>query len=837
MSRAKKGSSKSASNSDNKSMSSSIIQLLWIGVLTGIILIGVTFLFISKAMLPDTSELENPKYDLATQIISKDGVEIGKAFTSNREWLQFDEINPHIINALVATEDERYFSHSGIDARSTARAFAFLGKKGGASTITQQLAKLFFTNRSRSFIKRSWQKLKEWVIAVEFEKRYTKEEIIAMYLNKYDFIYQSIGIATAAKTYFSKNQKDLNVNESAVLVGMLKSSNLFNPKSHPENSAKRKNVVLRQMAKNGYLTDAEYKKYASTNIDLNFKREAYYAGVAPYFRAELVKWTKDILSQPENMKPDGTKYNIYTDGLKIYTTIDSRIQKYAEESMQEHMAKLQERYFTIWKNKDPWTSNGYSSVSSDEKKQRDKYLQRDIRRSERFLKLRGAYLDKVSSKIYEQFPSARLNDNDMFRLHNAAEDRKYLKASVKRKLFSTDQAETYQQILDSPLWKELKTQWAKLRNESDKQFSTKQKVRVYDYKTGGEKTVTMTPLDSIKYHQQIMQMGSLTADAKTGEIRAWVGGVNHKRFQYDHVTSNRQVGSTFKPFIYSTAIIDQAMSPCTKLQDVKTCIVANESNFGLLEKWCPDNSNNKFTGDWLNLRTALQKSTNTISVQLMKEIGNVERVRDLVSNLGIDKRKIPSQPSICLGAAGLSVMDMTGAYTAFANNGTYSKPNFVTRIEDKDGKVIYGNVPEQKKAVNPAFNYVIVDLLKSVASPIANQVISPVAGKTGTTNDYRDGWFVGFTPNLVISTWVGGDKEFIRFTSISDGAGSKMARPMFVSLLQKIEKDNSLGYNYNLQFELPEKQIVELDCSKYEDIIQKDKEEVMIKDEVFDEEF
>ncbi len=836
MSQAKKTTSKS-SKSESNSTSNLIIQMLWIGALSGIILTGVIFLFISKALLPDTSELENPKYNFATQIISADGKVIGKAFTSNREPLAYKDVNPLIVKALVATEDERFFNHSGIDARGTFRAFAFLGKKGGASTITQQLAKLFFTDRSSSFIKRSWQKLKEWVIAVEFEKRYTKEEIIIMYLNKYDFLHQSIGISTAAKTYFGKNQKDLSLNEAAVLVGMFKNPSLFNPMSNPENSAKRRNVVLKQMKRNDFLTEEQYQKNSGLATELKFKREVYYDGPAPYFRAELVKWTKDILSDPKNTKPDGSKYNIFTDGLKIHTTIDSRIQAYAEESMRDHMAKLQERYFEVWKNNDPWTHNGSGSATSEEKKQRDRYLQSDIRNSERFLGLRTAYLEKVSSKIYQKFPSAKLNDSDIFRLHNASDDKKYLKVSVKSKMFSSEQAEVYQQILDSPLWIELKTQWTKLRNRADKEFDTKTSMSVYDYKTGGEKTVTITPLDSIKYHQQILQMGSLAVDAKTGSIKAWVGGVYHKRFQYDHITSNRQVGSTFKPFIYSTAIIDQAMSPCTKLQDVKTCIVANEANFGLMEMWCPANSTNKYSGEWMDLKTALKTSTNTISVQLMKEIGNVERVRDFVENLGIDKRKIPSQPSICLGTAGLSVTDMAGAYTAFANNGTYSEPNFVTRIEDKDGKVIYSSVPEQRKAVNPAFNYVIVDLLKAVADPIKSNFISPVAGKTGTTNDYRDGWFVGFTPNLVISTWVGGDKEFIRFTRIGDGAGSKMARPMFISLLQKIEKNQGLGYDYSLQFEVPEKQIVELDCSKYEDIINKDKSNVMTKDDVFDEDF
>jgi penicillin-binding protein 1A len=818
------------------------IQLIWLSVLSLIIFTGVVFLFISKVLIPDTSELENPKYDLATRIISADNQEIGKAFRYNREWLQFEEINPYIIDALVSTEDERYFDHSGIDARGTVRAVVFLGSRGGASTITQQLAKLFFTERSSFIVKRVWQKLKEWVIAVEFEKRYTKEEIIAMYLNKNDFIYQSIGIATAAKTYFGKDQKDLDVHESAILVGMLKNPVLFNPKINPEYAAKRKNVVMRQMVRNNKLSLEEYEELAKRPIELkNFRRSVYYDGPAPYFRAELIKSVKKILNDPKYSKPDGTKYDIYTDGLQIMTTIDSRIQDHAEKTMREHMASLQKKYFTVWYGRDPWKHNGSAVASLEEIKTRSNALSRDIRGSSRFKEMRKAYLGKVISEIYAAIPEARLSyDVDIFRLFNAEKDGTFLKAGVKKGQFSSKQAEAYQDILDSKFWPDLKKQWTALREASDKAFKQKVKMKVYDYETGNEKTVRMTPLDSIKYHQQMLQIGSLVLDAKTGEVKAWVGGVNHKYFQYDHVTSNRQVGSTFKPFVYATAIIDQAMSPCTKMQDIRTCIPAGDASFNLQSTWCPENSNEEYSGEWMDLRTALKKSTNTISVQLMKEIGNVNRVKNLVGNLGIDEDKIPGYPSICLGTPGLSVMDMAGAYTAFANNGTYSKPMFITRIIDKDGKVIYTSVPEQKKAINPGYNHVIVDLLKSVAEPIARKFKSQVAGKTGTTDDYRDGWFVGFTPELVISTWVGGEKEFVRFSNISDGQGGVMAMPMFVNLLKRIETDTELEYNVNATFEVPEKEIIELDCSKYDAIIQQDeknREKNNAESDEFDEEF
>ncbi len=813
------------------------VKMIWIGVLTFLILTGLIFLFISKFLLPDTSELERPKYDLATQVLSSDGKVIGKAYTQNREWLSFDEINPNLVNALVAVEDERFFEHSGIDIRGLGRAFFYFGKNGGASTITQQLAKQFFTKRSRTFVKRVWQKLKEWVIAVEFEKRYTKGEIIAMYLNKYDFIYESIGVATAAKTYFGKDQKDLTIDEAAVLVGMLKSPTLYNPKRNMERAVKRKGIVLNQMFRNKFITQGELDKLKQKPIDLsNFKRDVHYDNAAPYFNAELIKTVKKILNSGEISKPDGSKYNVYTDGLKIYSTLDSRIQEYANQSMRQHMAHQQEKYFKVWKNRDPWLYNNEGRASKQEIKDRERQLQRDIRSSERFKKLRTSYLSKVSNKIYDEIPGSTLSDTDIFRLFNAEKNSKFIATGAKKKQFSKEKAAMYQDILDSKYWSELKKQWQSLRARSKKVFNSPVSMKIYDYKTGNDKKVKLSPRDSIKYHQQILQIGSVVLDSKSGDVKAWVGGVKYKHFQYDHVTSNRQVGSTFKPFIYGTAIIDLALSPCSKFQDIKTCIPAGDPKFGLMKTWCPKNSNNIYSNELMTMRRALQKSTNTVSVQLIKEIGNVERVRDFVGNIGINKKRIPSAPSICLGTPALSVLDMAGSYTAFANNGTYSKPRLISRIEDKNGKIIYESVPEQKKAINPAFNFVIVDLLKSVVQGHQSRYNSTIAGKTGTTDDYRDGWFVGFTPNLIISTWVGGEREIVHFSRLGDGAGSQMARPMFFSLLSKIEKDNSLGYDYSLEFEEPTSPIVELDCSKYDDIIKQDSIQDSI-DEQFDEEF
>lgn len=804
-------------------------------LITGIIIVALLFFYISKALLPDTEELENPKYEIASQFISSDNEVFGKIFKYNRDWLNFKDINPKLINALVATEDERFFSHSGVDARGTARAIFYMGKKGGASTITQQLAKLFFTQRSASFVKRVWQKLKEWVIAIEFEKRYTKEEILAMYLNKSDFLYDAVGIGAAAKTYFGKDQKDLSVEEAAVLIGMLKNPRLYNPKINPQNSHNRRSAVMKQMVRNGLLTDEEYlnKRVKPINLD-NFKREVHYDGIAPYFRSELTKWLKNLLNEDQYRKPDGSKYNPYTDGLKIYTTIDTRIQKYAEQAMYEHMSQLQSRYFDRWKGKDFITYNADKTKSEGRKK----VLIQMMKDSDRYKLIRTRFMTQIFSDISNNLDGISLADNDIFRMFEEEKNQGHLKKLVKNKSITQAEADKCHLVLESEYWNGLKSQWNKMQKAVNTSFNTKTKMRVFSYNELGEKVVEMTPMDSIKYHLQHMQIGSVAVDPKTGSILAWVGGIGHKYFQYDHVNSNRQVGSTFKPFIYSTAIIENAMSPCYKVTDVQQCIPAHDPNFNLSSTWCPGNSNNKFSGQSFTLRQALKESKNSVSVFLMKEIGNVQSVKNFVGNLGIDKNKIPDYPSICLGTPELSAMDMACAYTAFANEGIVTRPFFVTRIEDKNGRVIYSAVPEQKKAINTAYNYVIVDMLKYVAKVIQGKFKSQIAGKTGTTNDYKDGWFIGFTPEIVISTWVGGDQEFIRFNTLPDGQGAVMARPFFEKLLQKIESDNLLGFGKNSVFMKPEEEMIEIDCSKYETTTIENNEEGKIKKSSdFDEDF
>lgn len=809
------------------------VQVLWIVVLTGLLFIGIMFFYIGNFLLPDTSELENPKYEIASQILASEGEELGKAFKFNREWLTFKEINPKVIDALIATEDERFYSHCGIDFRSTFRAFIFFGNKGGASTITQQLAKQFFTLRSNSFVKRSWQKLKEWVIAVEFEKRYTKEEIIAMYLNKYDFLYGAIGLSTAAKTYFGKNQKDLNYDEAAILIGMLKNPYIYNPKINPEKGKNRRAVVLNQIVKQGKLSKEQADKFAAKKIDMSsFNREVYYTGVAPYFRAEVIKYVKDLLEDSKYRKPDGSKYNIFMDGLKIHTSIDYKMQLHAEAAMKEHMAALQKKYFTVWKGRDPWTAG----ADAEQLLKRKNNLYENFRQSQKFKDLRAKYMTEIFSKVLDEFPEARLNDADIFRMYDAEKKVSILADYVKKGIITNEQSDMYQRIIKSAHWSAVKKQWNKLRTDADMIFTKVVPMKVYDYATGTEKTVQMSPKDSIKHHQMHMQIGSVGVDPKTGYVKTWVGGINHKYFQFDHVTSNRQVGSTFKPFIYGTAIIEQAMSPCFKVVDTKQCIPANDADFGLLTTWCPDNADGKYTGTALTLKEGLKESKNSISVYLMKQLGSVEAVKNFVANLGIDKKKIPNGPAICLGTPELSAYDLATAYTAFANNGVQSSPVFITHITDKNGKTIYTATPEQKKAINPSYNYVIVDMLQYVASVIQPKFKSRVAGKTGTTNNYKDGWYVGFTPNLVVSTWVGGDVEWIKFNTLADGQGAVMARPFFEKLLARIEKDSSIKFDEAEGFQIPLEKLVEVDCSKYEEINKPVKEEEKTKVDEFEEE-
>ena len=804
---------KRASKKKDLKWGSKALKWLWILAITGLLFVIALFVLVSFTKLPDIEELENPKSEYATLVYTSDMQELGRYFKFNRNWVTFEELSPNIVNALISTEDERFHRHSGIDVRGTIRAVAFMGKRGGASTITQQLAKLFFTHRSSNFVKRVWQKMKEWIIAIELEKRYTKEEILAMYLNKFDFLYDSYGISAAANTYFGKDQVDLDVEEAAMLVGMLKNPNLYNPKKFSDNAMTRRMVVMNQMKKNDFLTKSEYDSLKLLPIDMsNFKRQEDSEGLAPYFRSELTKWLKSILKEEKYQKPGGGSYNIYLDGLKIYTTIDAKVQRHAEHAVNDHMKVLQGRYFDVWKNRDPWNYG----ADKRGKKIRNESLNNLIRNSPRFKFYRKKILNGSIAKISEEVSNTRWWDIDVMRMMSEDKKAGHLAGLVSKEIISKNQSAVYREIMKGANWDELKNNWNKLQDDAKVAFNKKVKMTVFAYNAAGKKDTIMSPLDSIKYHRMHLQAGMLAVEPGTGHVKAWVGGIDHNYFQYDHVNSNRQVGSTFKPFIYSTAIFQQGISPCWKVQDQQYSIAPGDNNFGLIDKWEPSNADGKFTKENLTLYEGLRKSKNSVSVWLMKELGNVDVVRDLAGNMGVPKHKIPKQPSICLGSADLSLMDMTGAYSTFANNGVYNKPIFVTKIEDKNGKILYSAIPEQRTALPEDYNYVMVDMLKYAARAIHRKFESEVGGKTGTTNDYVDGWFMGITPDLVVGTWVGGEDPWIRFLSLLNGQGGRMARPCFENLLTKLEQDPTVDYDKTAKFNKPSNLQIEIDCQIYE---------------------
>ena len=593
----------SGSKPGDKAWYKKAISWIWKMVLLGLVFFYLVMILLSFDNLPTFEELENPKYNEASLILSHDGTEFGKFWNENRVFMRYDEINPTLIQGLIATEDLRYHSHSGIDFQAVARViFKTLlfqrESSGGGSTITQQLAKLLFDRpslRGRNPMVRAIMltriKLKEWLTAVKLEKSYTKEEIIAMYLNKFDFIYGANGIQAAARTYFGKDQSDLNASECATLIGMLKNPVLYNPKKFPQKSKNRRNTVLYLMRRADIITREDQERMASQEIDISgFNREAPDEGPAPYFRAELAKWAKNLFERPELRKPDGSKYNIYEDGLRFYTTIDLLYQKYAEGAAFQHMIDVQKRYNTVWKNKDPWTFEA-------DKRQKDirlKSLRNMIRETEQYQILWEQYFSKITGLISEDLGPTTLADYSIMRMLRQEKNNTYFSRALKSKELRKSQVESYNQIMSSSHWSNLKLVWKKFQEKVDADFNTKKDMIVYDFESGKDKIVTMSPLDSIKYHRRHLQIGSVALDPKTGFIKSWIGGTAFKFFKYDHVNSRRQVGSTFKPFVYSTAIAIGGISPCTEFQDIPYSIPAGDPNFGLPQAWSPGNARESF---------------------------------------------------------------------------------------------------------------------------------------------------------------------------------------------------------------------------------------------------
>ena len=729
----------------------------WMLVLGGFISVSLVFLLASWGVfgtLPTFEELENPEKNLATEVISSDGVTLGKYAFKNRTPVGFKDLPDNLVHALIATEDERFYEHSGIDFRGLARAIVKLGKGGGASTITQQLAKnLFNKGGSSSTLKRLTQKVKEYIVATKLERQYTKNEIIAMYLNTQGFLFNAIGIRSASRIYFGKEPKDLDVQESAILVAMLKNPRQFNPNREisKKKSLTRRNVVFAQMAKNEFISQEEKDSLQNLPLKINFTPESHNDGLATYFReylrGYLKKWVKN------NPKPNGESYNINRDGLKIYVTLDSRMQQYAQEAVQEHMANLQSYFF------------------------------------------------KEQQKN-ETAPFYDLEEEQIDGIYNRARKRSDRYRRMKKNGYSVKQI--------------------------DSAFNASTDMRVFSWNNQREVDTIMSPNDSITYYKSILRSGLLSIEPQTGHIKAWVGGINHKYFKYDHVKQGkRQVGSTFKPFVYATAINQLGLSPCEKFSNTPYTIP--KGRFGIPKAWTPKNSGEKYGGE-ISLKDALAKSINVISARLIDMV-TPENVVRLAKSAGIESR-VPKSPSIALGSVELSLMEMTGAYATFANKGMRVEPNMLLRIEDKNGTVLADFTPETKEVLSEESAYVVLELLKGVTTAGSGvrlrtsahyykdiitgfpyKFTNPIAGKTGTTQNHTDGWFMGVVPNLATGVWTGGEDRAVHFENIAEGQGATMSLPTWALFMKKVYADKSLNISEE-DFEKPEYVGIDTNCGK-----------------------
>jgi len=729
---------------------------IWLIILSPIFLIYLimsltAFGFFGE--LPTFSQLENPENNWATEIVSSDSVVLGKYFYENRSLVKKKQIPVHFINALLATEDIRYREHSGIDFRALVRAAIgvfFSSNSGGASTITQQLSKMLFTKKPASGFDRLKQKLKEWIISAQLERRYTKDEILVMYLNRFDWVNNAVGIKSASKVYFNKEVDSLSINESAMLVGMLKNPSLFNPNRRIEMTEKRRNIVLSQMRKYDFISDSVYNQLLPQPIKLDFKKESHTQGLAPYFREflrnKMKSWCK------ENYKSDGENYNLYTDGLKIYTTIDSRLQRFAEEATVVHMSSLQKDFYKHW------DGQPNAPFPEDfEPEQIELLLSQSMKRSDRYKRLKSYGVDK--DKIKEIFNK-----------------------KVPMSLFS----------------------W------------------------NGRIDTTLSPMDSLLYSKYFIHSGMMSMEPGSGHVKAYVGGINYENFQYDHVTQGkRQVGSTFKPFLYSLAI-QEGYSPCYEVPNVP--VVFDKYKWRLEKDWVPKNSGGEdLEGLTLTLKYGLANSINTITAYIMKQFGP-HAVVDLARKIGIQS-KILAVPSLCLGTFDLSVYEMVGAYSTFANKGVWVEPIFISRIEDKNGVIIEDFTPKSVEAMSEKTADIMVRLLQGVVdgvySPTAKKRTgtgirlrykygfkNEIGGKTGTTQNQSDGWFMGITPNLVTGVWAGCEDRSVHFRDIQNGQGANMALPIFAEYMQRVYSDTSVSKVFPEKFDISRTIDLSLECDE-----------------------
>jgi putative penicillin-binding protein 1A len=748
-------------------MRKKFIYFLWGTLILGILSSFLCFLAIWFGWIgymPPIEELQNPINRFATQIYSSDGKVIG-TWNQNRENrvnVSYSELSPHLVHALVATEDIRFYDHSGVDFIALGRALikrGLMGKAsaGGGSTITQQLAKQLYSETAHSTLERLLQKPIEWVIAIKLERNYTKEEIIALYLNYFDFLHNAVGIKTATNTYFSKEPKDLTVTEAAMLIGLCKNPSYFNPVRYPDRGRERRNVVLSQMEKAGYLSDTEYSQYSQEPITLNFHRADHKDGMATYFREFLrqymmakipevknypswnkrqyvidsITWVSDPLYGwcNKNFKKNGEPYNIYTDGLKVHTTIDSHMQQYAEDAVYRHLAKFLQPAF-----------------SKENKRKKN-----------------APFTEKLTSKQVRDILSRSINQSERYRT---------LKASG----FSEE--------------------------DIKKSFNTPTDMTVFTYH--GDIDTIMTPLDSIRYYKSFLRAGFVSMDPKNGYVKAYVGGIDFPHFQYDMATEGRrQVGSTIKPFLYSLAM-ENGFSPCDEAPNVQqTYVVAGQS-------WTPRNASRSRYGQMVTLKWGLAQSSNWISAYLMSKLNPFQFV-EMLHNFGIKNPDIHPSMALCLGPCEVSVCEMVSAYTTFANNGIRCSPIFVTKIEDNDGNVIATFQPRMNEVISEeSANKMLVELKGVVDGGTAGRLrykyhfTGEIGGKTGTTNRNSDAWFMGFTPQLVSGCWVGGEDRDIHFDSMSMGQGATMALPIWAYFMQKVYADKQLGYSQTIGFNLPE---------------------------------
>ena len=778
---------------------SRLLLLWWVLVLSPALALFTLLLLAANSDLPGTEDLENPRSDLATAILFSDGTQMGQYYRENRIPVDYAQISPHVVNALIATEDERFREHSGVDLRGTMRAAVYLGKKGGASTITQQLAKMLFTERSSNFIKRTFQKFQEWIISAKLERQYTKDELIAMYLNRFDWINQAVGINSAARVYFNTTPDSLRVEEAAMLVGMCKNPALFNPLRRADTTLHRRMVVLSQMEKNGMISRQEYDSLKQLPLGLRFQRVDHTEGPAPYFREELRGKLLKLLSEKDEdgnyriAKADGKPYDIYTDGLKIYTTIDRRMQAYGEFAVREHLgSELQPDFFRdIGKKKNRPFDFRVSQAEVDE------ILTAAMKRSVRYRIATGKQCGNCErpSRYIEQV------------MHEGAAH-----YHCKPEAGGCD------------------NYWPMVKEEDMSAYFDKPvPMRVFSWK--GEVDTLMSPMDSIRYYKSFLRSGLMSMDPRTGFVRAWVGGIDFKHFQYDHVErAKRQVGSTFKPFVYATAI-REGIEPCRELPNQLVCFDMPPGQ----PEWCPKNSDAVY-GGMVTVEYGMANSMNTITAWLMKQYGP-QAVTTLARHMGV-KSHLDPVPSLCLGVADLSLMEMTGAFSTFANQGVYIEPIIFTRIEDKNGNAIYDITPKTYEALDERTAYIMLDMLKGVTdgayNPSTGKTVGtgmrlranygnraryanikfPTAGKTGTTQNNSDGWFIGITPDLVTGVWTGGEDRSVRFSTTDKGQGANMALPIYGYFMNKVYADATIEISTG-DFERPAVDLgVEIDCRR-----------------------